>query len=393
MSALAPATLPRLQEAIREAGLDGWLLFDFHGINPIAAGMLRLEGFTSRRGFAWIPVTGTPTALSNAIEQGPWRNWPGEWEMVQYSGWRSLESSLAKLVGGKRVAMEYSPGDAVPYLDRVPAGVLEMVQSAGATVFSSADLVTAFYAVWTDADRASHERAAGVIAGIAQAAMRLAGERASAQPITEYELAQWILARFADSGLSTDHGPIVAVGPNSANAHYEPLPAASTPIERGTILLVDLWAKEDGGVFADQTWMASLGEPGERYVKVWTAVREGRDAAIDLLRARLGADAPVKGADVDDAARTTIERHGFGERFIHRTGHSIDPRDLHGSGPHLDNFETHEERALISGVGFSIEPGIYIPGEVGMRSEVNAFIDGRELLVTPAEYQRDLLIV
>lgn len=268
-----------------------------------------------------------------------------------------------------------------------------MVQSAGATVFTSADLVTAFYAVWTDADRASHERAARVIAGIAQAAIRLAGERASAQPITEYELAKWILARFADSGLSTDHGPIVAVGPNAANAHYEPLPAVSPPIERGTILLVDLWAREDGGVFADQTWMASLGEPGERDAKVWTAVREGRDAAIDLLRARLGADAPVKGADVDDAARTTIERHGFGERFIHRTGHSIDSRDLHGSGPHLDNFETHEERALIPGVGFSIEPGIYIPGEVGMRSEVNAFIDGRQLLVTPAEYQRDLLIV
>ncbi|CAN5172275.1 M24 family metallopeptidase [soil metagenome] len=390
---LAPDTLPRLQEAIRDAGLDGWLLFDFHGVNPIAAGMLRLEGFTSRRGFAWIPVSGTPTALSNAIEQGPWRNWPAEWEMVQYSGWRSLESSLARLVGGKRVAMEYSPGDAVPYLDRVPAGVLEMVQAAGATVLSSADLVTAFYAVWSEDDRASHERAAAVIAGVAQRAIRMAGERASAQPMTEHELAQWILARFPESGLSTDHGPIVAVGANAANAHYEPIEGASSPIERGSILLIDLWAKEEGGVFADQTWMASLGEPGDRDVKVWTAVREGRDAAIDLLRARLAAGAPVKGADVDDAARSTIERHGFGELFIHRTGHSIDSRDLHGSGPHLDNFETHEQRALVAGVGFSIEPGIYIPGEVGMRSEVNAFIDGRELRVTPAEYQRDLLIV
>ncbi|HUF66540.1 MAG TPA: M24 family metallopeptidase [Gemmatimonadaceae bacterium] len=390
---LAPATLPRLQDAIRDADLDGWLLFDFHGVNPIAAGMLRLEGFTSRRCFAWIPADGTPTALSNAIEQGPWRNWPREWEMLQYSGWRSLESSLAKLVGGKRVAMEYSPGDAVPYLDRIPAGVLEMVQAAGAMVVSSADLVTAFYAVWTEADRESHERAAAVIAGIAQTAMRMAGERASSQPMTEYELAQWILARFPESGLSTDHGPIVAVGPNAANAHYEPIQGASPPIERGAILLIDLWAKEEGGVFADQTWMASLGKPGGRDVKVWTAVREGRDAAIDLLRTRLAAGTTVKGADVDDAARSTIERHGFGDRFIHRTGHSIDSRDLHGSGPHLDNFETREERALVPGVGFSIEPGIYIPGEVGMRSEVNAFIAGRELLVTPMEYQRDLLIV
>jgi Xaa-Pro dipeptidase len=393
VSALSPATLPRLQQAISDAGFDGWLLFDFHGVNPIAAGMLRLEGFTSRRGFAWIPATGTPTALSNAIEQGPWRNWPSEWEMLQYSGWRSLESSLARLVAGKRVAMEYSPGDAVPYLDRVPAGVLEMVQAAGARVFSSADLVTAFYAVWTEADRASHERSAAVIAGIADAAMRLAGERAATDPVTEYALAQWILARFSEAGLSTDHGPIVAVGPNAANAHYEPMEAGSPRIERGAILLIDLWAKEEGGVFADQTWMASLGEPGERDMKVWTAVREGRDAAIELLRTRLAAGETVRGAEVDDAARNTIERHGFGERFIHRTGHSIDSRDLHGSGPHLDNFETHEERALIPGVGFSIEPGIYIPGEVGMRSEVNAFVDGRELLVTPAGYQRDLLIV
>ena len=393
VSALNPATLPRLQEAIRAAGLDGWLLFDFHGVNPIAAAMLQLEGFTSRRAFAWIPVSGVPTALSNVIEQGPWRNWPAEWEMIQYSGWRSLESSIARLVGGKRVAMEYSPGDAVPYLDRVPAGVVEMVRTAGAQVVTSADLVTAFYAVWTDPDRASHERSAAVIAGVAQSALRLAGERARARPITEHELARWILARFAESGLSTDHGPIVAIGPNAANAHYEPREADSPAIESGAILLVDLWAKEDGGVYADQTWMASLGAPGERDVNVWTAVREARDAAIDLLRARLKAGEAVRGAEVDDAARNTIARHGFGDRFIHRTGHSIDSRDLHGSGPHLDNFETHEERTLIPGIGFSIEPGIYIPGEVGMRSEVNAFIAGRELLVTPTGYQRDLLVV
>lgn len=393
MSALGPATLPRLQAAIRAAGVDGWLLFDFHGVNPIAAGMLQLEGFTSRRGFAWIPASGVPIALSNAIEQGPWHNWPVEWEMIQYSGWRSLESSVARLVSGKRVAMEYSPGDAVPYLDRVPAGVVEMVRAAGAEVVTSADLVSAFYAVWTDADRASHERAAAIVAGVGQSALRLAGERARAQPMTEYELAGWILARFAESGVSTDHGPIVAVGPNAANPHYEARESGSPAIESGAILLIDLWAKEDGGVYADQTWMASLGEPRERDVKVWTAVREARDAAIDLLRTRLAADEPVRGAEVDDAARSTIERHGFGDRFIHRTGHSIDSRDLHGSGPHLDNFETHEERTLISGLGFSIEPGIYIPGEVGMRSEVNAFIAGRELLVTPTEYQRDLLVV
>lgn len=393
MSTLSVAGLGEVQQAIRDAGVDGWLLFDFHGLNPIAAGLLRFEGLTTRRAFAWIPAAGTPVALSHVIEQGPWRHWPAEWENRQYSRWRILESSLADLVRGKRIAMEYSPGDAVPYLDRVPAGVLEMVRAAGATVVSSADLVTRVYAVWTDEQRASHERAAALIAGIAHEAIARAGDAAHSQPLTEFQLRQWILQRFTEAKLSTDHGPIVAVGANAANAHYEPAEWGSAPITRGSILLVDLWAREEGGVFADQTWMASLGEPRDRDVRVWTAVREARDAAIDLLRERLDRGETVRGAEVDDAARRTIERHGYGDRFTHRTGHSIDSRDLHGSGPHLDNLETREERTLVPGVGFSIEPGIYIPGEVGMRSEVNGFIAGRELLVTPAEYQRELLVV
>lgn len=393
MTRLTPAVLPAVQAALRDASLDGWLLFDFHGLNPIAAGLIGLEGFTTRRAFAWIPATGIPVALSHAIEQGPWQHWPREWRTVQYSGWRALEGMLAELVAGKRVAMEYSPGDAVPYLDRVPAGVIEMIGAAGATIVSSADLVTAFYAVWSDAHRASHERAAEAIARIAGDAMRLAGERARSSPMTEFELRQWILQRFAAEGLETDHGPIVAIGPNAANAHYEPQSRDSARIEDGAILLIDLWAREKDGVFADQTWMGSLGSPADRAVTVWTAVRDARDAAIDFLRERLAAGQPVRGADVDDAARAVIERRGFGELFIHRTGHSIDPRELHGSGPHLDNLETREQRVLISGVGFSIEPGVYVPGEIGVRSEVNAFVDGRELLVTPRDYQRELMVI
>jgi Xaa-Pro dipeptidase len=390
---LTAAGLPELQRAIRGARVDGWLLFEFHGLNPVAAGLLGLEGLTTRRGFAWIPVEGVPVALSHAIEQGPWRNWPREWEMTQYTNWRALESSLAALVRGKTVAMEYSPGDAVPYLDRIPAGIAEMVRAAGADIVSSADLVTRFYAVWNAEQRASHERAATVIAGIAKDAIALAGERAKNSPVTEFQLREWILDRFARAGLSTDHGPIVAAGANAANPHYEPLAQGSAAIERGNILLVDLWARESGGVFADQTWMASLGPPSDRALQVWRAVSEARDAAIDFLRGRLGRGEAVRGAEVDDVARGVIERYGYGERFIHRTGHSIDPRDLHGSGPHLDNLETREERVLIPGVGFSIEPGVYLPGEVGMRAEVNAFVAGRELVVTPAEYQRELLLV
>ncbi|MBA3579455.1 MAG: aminopeptidase P family protein [Gemmatimonadaceae bacterium] len=390
---LTPQSLPSIQNAISESGVDGWLIFDFHGLNPIAAGMLRLEGMTTRRLFAFIPSEGQPIAISHAIEQGPWKHWPAEWKKVEYSGWRVLESTLADIVGGKRVAMEYSAGDAVPYLDRVPAGVIEMVRAAGATVASSADLVTRFYAVWNPEQLASHQRAAETIARIAHEAMALAGERSKAgSPMKEYELHRWILDEFAKEGLETDHGPIVAIGPNAANAHYEPTAGESASIDRGAILLIDLWAREPGGVYADQTWMGSLGDPDEKSLKVWEAIRDARDAAVALLRERIGSSAPVRGGEVDDAARAVIEQRGFGPQFIHRTGHSIDPRDLHGSGPHIDNLETREERTLLPGVGFSIEPGIYIKAEVGMRTELNAFI-GSELIVTPAEIQRDLIIV
>ena len=391
---LQPRTLPALQSALDKAGLDGWLLYDFHGLNPVAVGMLELPGMTTRRFFVYIPRSGKPVAITHAIEQGPWLGWPADWRKEKYSSWRVLESLLAGLVGGKRVAMEYSPGDAVPYLDRVPAGVIEMVRAAGATVVSSADLVSAFYAVWNDDQRASHERASRAVSIIGQEAIRLAGSRAdSAAPLTEYGLQHWIRERFEAGGLETDHGPIVAIGPNAANPHYEPTQESSATINRGDILLVDLWAREKNGVFADQTWMGSLGAPSERDTKVWLAVRDARDAAISLLRERLNARKAVRGGEVDDAARAVITKRGYGEYFIHRTGHSIDPRDLHGSGPHIDNLETREERALIPGVGFSIEPGVYLPDEVGMRSEVNGFVGADGLLITPSDYQKELLIV
>jgi len=391
---LQPRSLPALQSALASAGLDGWLLYDFHGLNPVAVGMLELPGMTTRRFFVYIPRSGQPVAITHAIEQGPWLGWPTSWRKEKYSSWRVLESLLAGLVSGKRVAMEYSPGDAVPYLDRVPAGVIEMVRAAGATVVTSADLVSAFYAVWSDDQRASHERASRAVSTIGQEAIRLAGSRAdSAAPLTEHALQRWIKERFESGGLETDHGPIVAIGPNAANPHYEPTAENSATINRGDILLVDLWAREKNGVFADQTWMGSLGAPSERDNTIWLAVRDARDAAISLLRERLKARKPVRGGEVDDAARAVITKRGYGEYFIHRTGHSIDPRDLHGSGPHIDNLETREERALIPGVGFSIEPGIYLQGDVGMRSEVNGFVGTDGLLITPSDYQKELLIV
>jgi Xaa-Pro aminopeptidase len=391
---LSKESLGQVQAALADSDADGWLIFDFHGLNPVASGILGLDGMQSRRIFAFIPRSGSPVAITHAIEQGPWKHWPSDWKKIVYSGWRELESSLKEVVNGKTVAMEYSPGDAVPYLDRIPAGVLELVRNSGARVVSSADLVSRFYAVWTDDNLKSHRRAAEIVKQVARKAFERAGEAASSgSPLTEFKLQQWILGEFSAAGLDTDHGPIVAIGPNAANPHFAPEAQNSAAIERGSILLIDLWAREEGGVFADQTWMGSLGEPSERDQKVWLAVRDARDAAIALLRERLGKGQPLRGGEVDDAARAVIVSRGFGDQFIHRTGHSIDARDLHGSGPHIDNLETREERALIPGVGFSIEPGIYIPGDVGMRSEVNGIVTSEGVIITPDSYQTDLFIV
>jgi Xaa-Pro dipeptidase len=391
---LTPESLPDVQRALADARVDGWLLYDFRGLNPVATALMRLDGMTTRRVVAFIPTRGTPVAVTHAIEQTQWRHWPESWPREIYSSWRSLEALLAKHVGGKRVAMEYSAGDAVPYLDRVPAGVLEMVREAGATVVSSGELVSRFYASWNPEHIASHLRAAEAIATIAREAMKLAGERArSAEPLAEHELMAWIRHRFDRAGLVTDHGPNVSVGLNAANPHYEPSADAPHVILTGEILLIDLWAKEPEGVYADQTWMASIGPVDNENSEIWKAVRDARDAAIALVRDRAKAGDALPGADVDDAARGVIESRGYGQYFTHRTGHSIDPRDLHGSGPHLDNLETRETRLLVPGVAFSIEPGIYIPGRVGMRSEVNVYITPGEAVITPREYQQELLLV
>jgi Xaa-Pro dipeptidase len=392
---LSPQSLPDLQQALTEAELDGWLLFDFQACNPIAGLLLGLEGFVSRRIFVWVPREGVPQALGHAIEPGPWRTWPAKWQHATYSSWRQLEQSVAAMVSGKRIAMEYSAGDAVPYLDRVPAGVLEMVRAAGAKeIVSSGELVTRFVAAWSPGQVASHRRAANTIRTIALDAFRVAGERSrSATPITEHELMEWVRARFHDAGLSTDHGPNVSAGANAANPHYEPSPDRPRAILDGEVLLIDLWAREAGGVYADQTWMATLGQPSLRAQEIWSAVRDARDAAIDLLKREVAAGRPIRGGDVDDAARAVIESRGLGTNFTHRTGHSIDPRSLHGAGPHLDNLETREDRLLIPGVGFSIEPGVYVPGEIGMRSEVNAYLEKGRVVITPDEYQRELIVV
>ena len=391
---LTPALLPAIQRLLADANLDGWLLYDFRGTNAIAAGLLGFRGLASRRVFAFIPREGIPRAIGHAIEPGPWAKWPTEWPRVTYSSWQTLESELAKLVAGKRVAMEYSAGDAIPYLDRIPAGVLEMVRATGATVVTSADLVSQVYATWTAPQRDSHVRAAEIIAQIEKDTINHAGAMiAAGTPAAEHELQERILSAFARANLVTEHAPDVAASENAANPHYAPSASAPRIVKRGDSLLIDLWAKEKDGIWADQTWMASMGAPTDRLVTIWESVRDARDAALDLLHDRINHGVPVRGGEADDAARNVIVARGFGDSFWHRTGHSIDSRDLHGSGPQIDNMESRDDRLLLPGVGFSIEPGIYIIGEIGVRTEVNAWVDVDSLLVTPKEIQRDLFVV
>ena len=397
MTLLTPHTLPALQAALHDAGLDGWLLYDFRGLNPVATALTGFEGMATRRFFAWIPTQGAPVAITHAIEQGPWTHWPAAWQKIVYSAWGEMESALASLVRGKRIAMEYSPGDAVPVVDRVPAGILDLVRASGATVETSAELVTRFFALWSPAEIASHERNAETLRAIAlEAFTRIGAAARTATPLHEHEVAAWIRERFAAEGLVVDHGPIVAATENAANPHYEPSAAHPRAFREGDAVLIDLFATSTGAgaMWADQTWMAHLGAPSARALEVWGAVRDARDAAIAVLRERLASGAPVVGAEADDAARAGITARGFGPAFTHRTGHAIDARGLHGMGPNIDNLETRETRRLLPGVGFSIEPGVYLTGEIGMRSEVNAYLaaDGR-LVVTPREIQRDLLVI
>jgi Xaa-Pro aminopeptidase len=385
-----------LGEMLEELGADGWLLYDFHGVNPVATRVLGIEGMGTRRFFVLLPRPGAgpPVAVAHRIELASFDGFPGE--VRPYAAWRELHATLGPLVQGKTLAMEVSPRDAVPYLDRVPHGVVQLLEGLGARVVPSASLVTRFAARWSPTELAGHRRAAEALATIAQDALRWAGsELARGSEVRETAVQRRVMEAFARAGLVTDHPPIVGFQANAANPHYEPREGADRRLKPGEVVLLDLWAgPARGTVFADQTWMGFAGRaPDAEVRRVWETVRGARDAAVARLRERWGrGGAPVTGAELDDAARRVIQEAGYGDAFPHRTGHSID-RDLHGSGPHLDNFETADDRALLAGIGFSVEPGIYLTGRFGMRSEINVFLAETGPEVTPGAPQTDLLLV
>lgn len=383
-----------LRTTLKDMGADAWLLFDFRGVNPIASRVVDVHGMATRRYFVILPASGTPVAVVHRIELQAFEEFPGE--VRPYAAWKELHAALSPLVAGRTVALEVSPLDAVPYLDRVPHGVVQLLESLGARIVSSAPLVTRFAARWSEAELAGHRRAAETIATIARQSLAWAGvELAQGREVRETTLQRTVVDAFDRAGLYTDHPPIAAFAANAANPHYEPQPGADRRLAAGDVLLLDLWAgTARGTVFADQTWMAFAGRTVDAEVgRVWETVRDARDAAVTRLRERWRpGGGGVTGAELDDATRGVIAAAGYGEFFVHRTGHSID-RELHGSGPHLDNFETADARLLQPGIGFSVEPGIYLPGRFGVRSEINVYLAESGPLVTPSEPQQSLLLV
>ena len=378
-----------LADVLGSVGADGWLLFAFHDLNPVATRILELEGLKTRRLFVYLPREGEPVAVAHRIELAPVASFPGR--VLPYSRWEELHRALGSVVAGKRVAMEVSPEDAVPYLDRVPSGVVELIRRLGGTVLPSGPLVSRFASAWTEAEAADHRYAAEVLAEVAREALGRAVKEGGTG-LTETVLQARVVAAAGAKGLVFDTLPIVGFGPNSANPHYEPHAGTDARLEPGQVVLLDLWAgRSRTTVFADQTWMGYAGDcPPAKVTRVWELVRDARDAAVAAVKNAAAANRPIAGFEADRAARGVIEAAGFGERFVHRTGHSID-RDLHGSGPHLDDYETHDDRRLMPGVGFSVEPGIYLPGEFGVRSEVNMHWGEAGPEVTPLQPQRELI--
>ncbi len=387
--------LAEIQKALREEGLDGWLFFDHHHRDPLAYRVLQFTpgSMVTRRWYYFVPASGTPRGLAHKIEAETLKELPGEVRF--YAGWNELGDGLREILGGaRRVAMQYSPDCAVPYVSMVDAGTVEWIRGMGVEVVTSANLIQLFEARWTPLELENHLEAGRRVDRIRAEAFRLVSERLRVgERVTEWEMQQFILARFRERGLMTDHGPDVAVNANASNPHYNPTQEACSAIGRGDLVLMDMWAKLDipAGVYYDITWVGYCGEqPPSRMENIFSIVREARDKAVARVQRAISAKEPLCGYQVDDAARAHIRAAGLDHYFFHRTGHSIGS-EVHGTGANMDNLETHDERRIIPWTCFSIEPGIYLP-EFGIRSELNMFVGDEGALVT-GEVQAKLVLI
>lgn len=375
-----------IQHALAAERLDGWLLYDFQGSNPIAGsltGVANAGKMTTRRWYYLIPATGEPRALVHAIERYNLDALPGR--KTPYAGRAQLEQGLKTLLDGcRRVAMEYSPNNAIPYVSRVDAGTVEAVRGYGIEVVSSGDLAQQFQAVWSPRALETHRIASDALYRIKDRAFEMVRQAfAAGRAINEYELQQAMLRWFDEEGLISDSDPNVSAQENAGNPHYHPSAAVHRPIRANEILLLDLWGKikEPGAVFADITWVAFTGPAvPDEYARAFAAACQGRDAAIALVQRAAREGRALHGWEVDRACRDVIDRAGFGAYFVHRTGHSLG-ETVHGNGVHMDDYETHDERRLIPGTGFTIEPGVYTD-RFGVRTEINMFVGAREATVT-----------
>jgi len=380
------AKIAEIQKDLRAARLHGWLFYDFRGRDPIAHRVLGLpEAMRTRRWFYFIPVKGSPRKLVHKIESESLAVLPGE--TLYYASLKELQAGVKKLLGrAKTVAMQYSPKNAIPYVSMVDAGTIEMVRSAGAKVVTSADLVQKYEACWSKEQLDSHMAAGIAIDRIVREAFLHAAQSVrEKRSLTEYDLKEWMLQRFADAGIVTEDGPDVAVNANASDPHYAATREKAAPISEGDLLLLDVWGKQKatGSVYYDVTWVGYLGaKVPEKYVKIFELVREARDCAVELIRSSVKAGKPLQGWQVDQAARNVIEKVGYGKYFFHRTGHNIG-QSVHGNGVNMDGLETRDERHLIPRTCNSVEPGIYLP-EFGIRSEVDVYVDENEARVTGA---------
>lgn len=364
-----------IQEALREQQTEGWLFYDHHYRDPLAYRILGLpEGLhVTRRWFYFIPAEGEPQKLVHRIESGRLDSLPGS--KTEYSSWQELESKIEVMLAGKsRIAMQYSPRNAIMYVSMADAGTIELLRGMGKEIVTSADLVSRFEAVLTERQIATHFEAQRRVDDILAAGWKEIASRVRAGSADEFSIVEFLQNGIAREGMITEHGPNVGVGPNSADSHYEPSRESSRPIRSGDFLLIDIWAKLDGdpeAVWYDITWTGVVGrEPSDREQRTFETVRNARDASIQRVTRAFQEGQAIAGWQTDDAAREVIRAAGFADAFTHRTGHNI-AVSLHGNGAHLDNLETHDERLILPHTCFSVEPGIYFPGEFGVRSEVN----------------------
>lgn len=381
-----PLDIAAVQRALRADDLDAWLLYDFHGSNPVSYRLARMGGtghLATRRWFYLIPATGEPRALVHAIEQHNLDHLPGS--KTIYAGREQLHAGLARLAAGvRRVAMEYSPLGAIPYVSRVDAGTIELVRSLGLDIVSSGDLIQQFEACWDDAAIASHRRASERLYRIKDRAFEAVTSRLrDGVPTTEFDIQQAMVGWFKDEGLVADSAPCVSVQENAGDPHYLATAATHRVIRRNELVLLDLWGKqaEPGSVFADITWIGFVGASvPEPMVRAFSAICAARDAAVDVVQSAAQAGRDVRGFEADRAARSVLIDAGYGDAILHRTGHSLG-EEVHGNGAHLDDYETHDERRLLPGSGFTIEPGLYFT-DFGVRTEINMVWAGKGPEVT-----------